>query len=190
MLVPAEQKPAVLEAVAAMAAGMAVGDTRDPATVVGPVVSNASRARIEDLVAQGTAAGGRVAAGGKRPPDRDHGYFFEPTVVDIDDNANPLAQTEIFGPVITVQGYRDLDEAVAITNDTPYDLSSGVYTRDLTVGLELTERIRTGTVQVNVGAANSFTPMGGYRRSGVGRERGVLGIRAFQQAKHVAVGTL
>ncbi len=190
MLVPTEQKGAVLDAVAAMASGMAVGDTRDATTVVGPVVSHASRARIEDLVAQGTTAGGRVAAGGTRPADRDRGFYFEPTVVDIDDNANPLAQTEIFGPVITVQGYRDLDEAVAITNDSPYDLSSGVYTRDLTTGLDLSGRIRTGTVQVNVGAANSFTPMGGYRQSGIGRERGVLGIRAFQPAKHVTVGTL
>lgn len=190
MLVPEEQKAAVLEAVAATASGLAVGDTRDPGTVVGPVVSSASRARIEDLVAQGTASGGRVVAGGRRPEGLDRGYFYAPTVVDIDDNANPLAQTEIFGPVLTVQGYRDLDEAVAITNDSPYDLSGGVYTHDLTTGLELAGRIRTGTVHVNVGAANSFTPMGGYKQSGIGRERGVLGIRAFQQPKHLAVGTL
>ena len=190
MLVPAEQKAAVLDAVVATATAMKVGDTRDPGTNVGPVVSRASVARIEDLVAQGVDAGGRVAAGGRRPPDLDRGWFFEPTVVEIDDNANPLAQTEIFGPVITVQGYRDVDEAIAITNDSPYDLSGGVYTHDLAAGLELAKRIRTGTVQVNVGAAGSYTPMGGHKQSGVGRERGVLGIRAFQQAKHVVVGTL
>lgn len=120
----------------------------------------------------------------------DHGWYYDATVVAVDDNANPLAQTEVFGPVLTVQGYRDLDEAVAITNDTQYDLSAGVYTNDLTTGLDLVGRIRTGTVQVNTGAANAFTPMGGYKLSGVGRERGVLGIRAFQQAKHVVVGTL
>ena len=131
-----------------------------------------------------------ASRGSSRPASRDRGFYYEATVVDIDDNANPLAQTEVFGPVITVQGYADLDEAVAITNDTTYDLSAGVYTRDLGMGLDLSHRIRTGTVQVNTGAANAFTPMGGYKHSGIGRERGVLGIRAFQQAKHVVVGTL
>ncbi|MFA5883112.1 MAG: aldehyde dehydrogenase family protein [Acidimicrobiia bacterium] len=190
MLVPHGHKAAVLDAVAAAAANLTIGDTRDAATTLGPVVSAASRDRIEGLVASGTAAGGRVVVGGARPADRDRGFYYEATVVDIDDNANPLAQTEVFGPVLTVQGYRDLDEAVAITNDSPYDLSAGIYTQDLAVGLDLVGRIRTGTVQVNTGAAGSFTPMGGHKHSGVGRERGVLGIRAFQQAKHVVVGAL
>lgn len=190
MLVPEGHKAAVLDAVAAAAGGLTIGDTRDAATTLGPVVSAASRDRIEGLVARGVDAGGRVVTGGTRPASRDRGFYYEATVVDIDDNANPLAQTEVFGPVLTVQGYRDLDEAVAITNDTPYDLSAGVYTRDLTLGVELAGRIRTGTVQVNTGAANAFTPMGGYKLSGIGRERGVPGIRAFQQVKHVVVGTL
>jgi acyl-CoA reductase-like NAD-dependent aldehyde dehydrogenase len=190
MLVPADQKAAVLDALAATASSLTVGDTRDAATTLGPVVSAASRDRIEGLVAEGVDAGGRVVVGGMRPGSRDRGYYYEATVVDIDDNANPLAQTEVFGPVLTVQGYRDLDEAVAITNDTQYDLSAGVYTQDLNAGLDLARRIRTGTVQVNTGAANAFTPMGGHKHSGIGRERGVPGIRAFQQAKHVVVGTL
>ena len=157
-------------------------------TVVGPVVSAASRDRIERLVAEGIGAGGRVACGGRRPTDLDRGYFYEPTLVEVDDNANPLAQHEIFGPVVTVQGYRDLDEAIAITNDSDYDLSAGVYTSDLAAATEIVPRIRTGTVQVNTGAANAFTPMGGYKHSGIGRERGVPGIRAFQQVKHVVIG--
>jgi acyl-CoA reductase-like NAD-dependent aldehyde dehydrogenase len=190
MLVPYESKAAVLDTVAATAAALKVGDTRDPSTMVGPVVSEAARARIEGLVADGVAAGGRVVYGGQRPEHMSRGWFYEPTVVDIDDNANPLAQHEIFGPVITVQGYRDVDQAIAITNDSPYDLSGAVYTKDPAVGLALADRFRTGTVQVNVGAAGSFTPMGGYKLSGIGRERGVPGIRAFQQEKHVVVGTL
>jgi len=190
MLVPHAHKDAVLEAVAAMAGALTVGDTRDPATVVGPVVSAASRDRIERLVAEGVAAGGRVVVGGARPDHLARGYFYLPTVVDVDDNANPLAQEEIFGPVITVQGYGSIDEAVAITNDSRYDLSAGVYSADPAAGLALAPRIRTGTVQVNVGAAGSYTPMGGAKTSGIGRERGVEGIRAFQQAKHVVVGSL
>jgi aldehyde dehydrogenase (NAD+) len=188
MLVPHAKKAEVLDALAAAAPTMNVGDPFDPATTLGPVVSAGSRDRIEGLVARGVDAGGRVVTGGKRPDHMERGYYFEATVVDIDDNANPLAQTEVFGPVVTVQGYGDVDEAVAITNDSAYDLSAGVYTSDLVAGSALASRIRTGTVQVNTGMANSYTPMGGYKNSGVGRERGLLGLRAFQQAKHVVIG--
>jgi len=190
MLVPQESKAEVLDALAAAASALPVGDAHDPATIVGPVITEASRGRIEGLIADGVAAGGRVVAGGRRPDGLPRGWFLQPTVVDIDDNANPLAQHEIFGPVVTVQGYRDVDEAVAITNDSAYDLAGAIYTRDPGAGLALADRVRTGTVQVNVGAAGSFTPMGGSKLSGVGRERGVPGIRAFQQDKHVVVGTL
>ena len=188
VLVPQEHKAAVVAGLAAAAAGMKIGDTRDAATTLGPVITAQSVERIEGLVADGLAAGGKLVAGGARPEDRDRGYYYQATVVDIDDNQNPLAQNEVFGPVVTVQGYRDLDEAVAIANDSPYDLAGGVYTGDLSAGLDVAARIRTGTVSVNTHAANAFTPMGGYKYSGVGRERGVLGIRAFQQAKHVVIG--
>jgi acyl-CoA reductase-like NAD-dependent aldehyde dehydrogenase len=188
MLVPHAQKSEVLDALAAAAPTMNIGDPFDAATTLGPVVSAGSRDRIEGLVARGVDAGGRIVTGGKRPDHLERGYYFEATVVDIDDNANPLAQTEVFGPVITVQSYGDVEEAVAITNDSAYDLSAGVYTSDLAAGSALASRIRTGTVQVNTGMANSYTPMGGYKQSGVGRERGLLGLRAFQQAKHVVIG--
>ena len=120
--------------------------------------------------------------------DRGTGWFYPPTVLDIDDNASPVAQREVFGPVVTVQGYRDLDEAVAIANDSEYGLSGGIYTDDLPTGLRLANRIRSGTVQINQGCASAYTTMGGYKQSGVGRERGVPGVRAFQEVKHVVVG--
>jgi aldehyde dehydrogenase (NAD+) len=188
MLVPRDTLTTVVDAVANVAASLPIGDPHDAGTVVGPVVSAASRDRVEAIVADGIAAGGRVVCGGRRPPHLARGYYYEPTLVEIDDNANPLAQREIFGPVLTVQGYRDVDHAIAVTNDSEYDLSAGVYTSDLATGDALASRIRSGTVQVNTGAANAFTLMGGYKHSGIGRERGVPGIRAFQQPKHVVIG--
>jgi acyl-CoA reductase-like NAD-dependent aldehyde dehydrogenase len=108
-------------------------------------------------------------------------------VLVVDDNANPAAQREAFGPVITVQGYRDVDHAIEIANDSDYGLSGGVYTADLRVGMAIAERIRSGTVQVNRGASNAYTPMGGMKQSGLGRERGVAGLREYQEIKHIVV---
>jgi acyl-CoA reductase-like NAD-dependent aldehyde dehydrogenase len=102
---------------------------------------------------------------------------------------NPGNQHEFFGPVLSVLGYRDLDDAVRIANATPYGLSGGSYTGDLATGLALAGRIRSGTVQVNTGMAAGFTPMGGFKQSGYGRERGAAGIRAFQELQHVVVGS-
>jgi acyl-CoA reductase-like NAD-dependent aldehyde dehydrogenase len=188
VLVPAGAKAPVLDALAAGAPSIAMGDPQARTTVVGPVISRAHRDRIAGLVAEGVAAGGRVVVGGSTATVPTPGYYYPPTVLDIDDNANPVAQREVFGPVITVQGYRDLDEAVAIANDTEYGLSNGIYTDDLTAGEKLAARLRSGTVQVNQGAAGAYTTMGGYKQSGVGRERGVPGIRAFQEIKHVVIG--
>ena len=189
MLVPSEHVAGVVEAVAAAAANLPVGDTRDPSTVGRPGgvrrVARADRTARRRRASQPAAGSPRAASG---PSTSRRGWYYEPTVVEVDDNANPLAQNEIFGPVITVQGYRDLDEAIAITNDSQYDLSAGVYTADLAAAENLAGRIRTGTVQINAAAANGYTPMGGYKQSGIGRERGVDGLRAFQQPKHVVIG--
>ena len=86
-------------------------------------------------------------------------------------------------------GYRDLEEAIAIANHTELGLSNGIYTGDLELGLSVAERMRSGTVQINTNWASGYTPMGGYKQSGYGRERGAAGIRAFQELKHVVVGS-
>lgn len=188
VLVPAEHKITVLDALAEAVPSLVVGDPRDRATDLGPVITAAHRARVAGLVDEGVAAGARVVVGGDLGAVPSLGWFYPPTVLDIDDNSNPVAQREVFGPVVTVQGYRDADEAVAIANDTEYGLSNAVYTNDLTLGERLARRLRSGTVQVNQGAACFHTAMGGYKQSGIGRERGLAGVRAFQEMKHVVVG--
>ena len=134
--------------------------------------------------------GGKVFSGGGRPAGLDRGYYFEPTVLDLPNNANPAAQEEIFGPVIGVLGYRDLDDAVAIANDSPYGLSAQVYGADVAAAVAVGRRLRTGAVNVNTTVFSAYAPSGGYKQSGLGRERGPDGIREFQEVKHMAIGEL
>jgi acyl-CoA reductase-like NAD-dependent aldehyde dehydrogenase len=120
----------------------------------------------------------------------DKGYYFEPTVLDLPDNSNPAARDEIFGPVLGVIGYRDLDHAVEIANDSSYGLSGQVYGKDAAAAVAIARRLRTGAVTVNSGLFSAYAPGGGYKQSGLGRERGPDGIREFQEVKHIAVGEL
>lgn len=159
------------------------------ATLIGPLISAGQRDRVHGIVTDEVAAGGRLVTGGKAPEAMGRGWYYEPTVLDSPSNTNPSAQREIFGPVLTVLGYGSVEEAVAIANDHELGLSGGVYTDDLAQGLAVAECIRSGTVQVNTGWASGQTPMGGYKQSGYGRERGAPGIRAFQELKHVVIGS-
>jgi acyl-CoA reductase-like NAD-dependent aldehyde dehydrogenase len=155
---------------------------------MGPVIDAAARDRCERYVALAEEHGAKVAFGGGRPDGFDKGYWFEPTVLDLPDNANPAARDEIFGPVVGVIGYDDVDDAVAIANDSPYGLSAQVYGADLPTVTNIARRLRAGAVNVNTSLFSAYAPGGGYKQSGLGRERGVEGIRDFQEVKHVVIG--
>jgi aldehyde dehydrogenase (NAD+) len=187
VLVPNERKAEILERLVDPCSALRVGDPADPAVEVGPVISARQVARCEAAVGAALAGGGSVVAGGSRPPGLERGYFFEPTVLDVPDNSNAAAQEEIFGPVVVVLGYADLDEAVAIANDTPLGLAGGVFGPP-DRALAVARRLRTGTVNVNSGVFSAWASSGGWKRSGLGRERGREGIRAFQQHKHIGIG--
>ena len=157
---------------------------------MGPVISAAQRDKCERLVEAAEEHGGKVAVGGRRPAAFDRGYYFEPTVLDLPDNANPAAQEEIFGPVLAVIGYRDIDDAVRIANDSIYGLSGQVYGADVATAVGIARRLRTGAVNVNTTVFSAYAPSGGYKQSGLGRERGPDGIREFQEVKHMSIGEL
>ena len=125
--------------------------------------------------------GGRVAAGGRRPAHLDRGYFFEPTVLDLPDNKNPAAQEEIFGPVASIIGYRDIDHAVEMANDSTYGLSGYVFGKDADEAFAVAKRVHSGAVHVNGALSSTYAPFGGIKASGVGLERGVEGMRLFQR---------
>jgi len=187
IFVPEADKPAMLSAMASALSAAVVGPAEDPATTVGPVISRAQVERCESFVAAAVAAGGKVVAGGRRPPHLPDGFYFEPTILDVPDHTNPAAREEIFGPVVCVIGYRDIDHAVAMANDSTYGLSGHVFSKDLPRAMAVAARLRTGTVNVNGGMMSAFASSGGRKLSGLGRERGVEGLRIYQEAKCVSV---
>ena len=187
VFVPEAEKAKVLGAMQASMAHLKIGDSTDPTTTMGPVISEAQVARCERYVKLAVEAGATVVAGGKRA-DRP-GFYFEPTVLDVPDNKNPAAQEEIFGPVVAVIGYRDVDHAVEMANDSPLGLSGYVYGKDARLALDVAKRIRSGTVNVNTAMGSAYASSGGHKMSGVGRERGVEGIRAFQEIQVLNLGT-
>jgi aldehyde dehydrogenase (NAD+) len=190
MLVPRDRKDEAVEAVSRAYAGITVGAPTDPKSLMGPVISAAQRSRCEMYVTLAKKEGGSVAFGGRRPDGLDRGYYFQPTVLDLPSNTNPAAREEIFGPVISIIGYRDLDDAVRIANDSAYGLSGQVYGADVAAATAVARHLRTGAVNVNAGLFSAYAPSGGYKQSGLGRERGPDGIRAFQEVKHISIGAL
>ena len=190
MVVPRDRKDEVIDAVSAAYASITVGPPSDPSALMGPVITAAQRERCERFVALAEEQGGKVTTGGQRPAAFERGYYFEPTVLDLPDNANPAAQEEIFGPVIGVLAYDDLDDAVRIANDSVYGLSAQVFGADVSAATAVARRLRAGAVNVNTSLFSAYAPSGGYKQSGLGRERGPDGIRAFQEVKHLAIGEL
>lgn len=187
VFVPEERKAEVLAAMKASLAHAKIGDSDDPATTMGPVISEAQVQRCERYVRLAVEAGGTIVTGGKRA-DRP-GFFFEPTILDLPDNKNPAAQDEIFGPVIGVIGYRDIEHAIEMANDSRLGLSGYVHGKDARQALAVAKRIRTGTINVNAFMASANASSGGHKESGLGRERGVEGIRAFQEIQVMNLGT-
>lgn len=181
IFVPEESKAEVLAKAKELLTAIRIGRASDPATETGPVVNAAAVARCERIVGEAVAAGATVVHGGKRWTGIEGGHYFEPTLLDLPDNANPAAQEEVFGPVVSVIGYRDLDHAIAMANDSRFGLSGWVHGADKRAALKVGEAMRSGSINVNNGVTSAWASMGGIKLSGQGRERGPEGLRAFQQ---------
>ncbi len=185
IFVPEADKQATIQAMAAALEQSArIGNPADPTTTFGPVISAAQRDRCEHFVKLAVEAGGKIVTGGKQPEGIEGiegGFFFEPTILDVADNKNPAAQEEIFGPVVCVIGYRDLDHAVEMANDSVYGLSGHIFGKDVRAAIEVASKLRTGTVNVNGGLSSAYASSGGWGSSGINRERGPEGIRVYQQ---------
>ncbi|MEV8323436.1 NADP-dependent succinic semialdehyde dehydrogenase [Kitasatospora sp. NPDC056731] len=166
-----------------------VGDPMEEATDVGPLASRQGRDDLEELVEDARTHGARVECGGGRPEGWDTGYFYEPTVLTGITPAMRIHQEETFGPVATVYRVADLDEAVALANNTPFGLSSNVWTRDEGEQERFVRDIQAGGVFFNgMTASHPALPFGGVKRSGFGRELSGHGIREFCNITTVWIG--
>jgi len=158
---------------------------------MGPIASFAHRDRIERIVADARAEGGRLIAGGTRPTNAGlaKGAFYLPTIVDGIDNRWPIARNEIFGPVLCIMPFDDEDDLVNQANDSAYGLAAGIWTSDYRRAWRVAKRLQAGTVWINTYKQLSIaTPFGGYKDSGLGREKGLSGVRLYQQSKGVYLG--
>jgi acyl-CoA reductase-like NAD-dependent aldehyde dehydrogenase len=173
----------------AIASKLQVGPGMEPATEVGPLINARQRDHIEELVAAAKSSGAEITTGGRRPPARPRGYFFEPTVVTNLHADAPMIQSEIFGPVLPIVDFNDADEAIAHANRTRYGLSAYVWTNDLRTAMRAAERLEFGMVGVNEWAPQSTeVPFAGWKESGVGRESGAEGLEEYLETKLIAFG--
>ncbi|HUF52296.1 MAG TPA: aldehyde dehydrogenase family protein [Dehalococcoidia bacterium] len=174
--------------------GLKVGDPMDPATRMGPVVSDDQLNTVETYVKAGNDENATLVSGGNRITGEglDKGYFYQPTIFDNVDNRMRIAQEEIFGPVLSIIPFETADEALKIANDSMYGLAAAVWTQDIDKALKFAKNIRAGTVWVNAyHAAGALgvpvMPFGGYKQSGIGRELGMDGMEGFLETKSVSI---
>jgi acyl-CoA reductase-like NAD-dependent aldehyde dehydrogenase len=174
----------VLAGLQAAAGRLKVGDPLAPDTVVGPVISAAQRDRIESYVALGREEGGTVLAGGERP-DFDRGFWVAPTLIADAKPGMRVVQEEIFGPVVVVLPFDDDDEGIAIANGTEFGLNDYVFSGDTARALRAARRLRSGSVALNTAQQSPEAPFGGFKQSGVGRDRGSFAMYAYSELQSI-----
>lgn len=185
VLVPRTRYSEIVDTVTDLAKSLTVGDPLDPATKVGPLVSQRQRERVEGYIAKGKSEGARLTTGGSRPAGFDRGWFLEPTIfADLDNNAT-VSREEIFGPVLSLIPYGDETEAVTLANDSVYGLGGSVWSSDPERAANVARRVRSGTVGINHYVNDPVAPFGGIKQSGMGRELGPEGLHAFQAYKTI-----
>ena len=187
MLIPEAMLDDATKFAVAAAESMTTGDPQNEEIFLGPISNQTQYEKVQSLIQEGIAEGATLACGGTgRPNGLEKGFYVKPTVFTNVNNKMTIAREEIFGPVICLIPYKNLDEAVEIANDSPYGLSSMISCADETKGHEIAKRIRTGQVIVNRQSRGDFpAPFGGFKMSGNGREHGTFGINEYLEVQAV-----
>lgn len=184
VLVPRSRHDEIVQAMVDVAATFTPGLPGDPETKIGPLINAAQHAKVTAYIERGKADGATAVlevAG----PEIGTGNWVGPTIFTGVTNEMAIAREEIFGPVISVIAYDDVDEAIAIANDSDYGLAGSVWTADVPRGVEIAKQIRTGTMGINWYAIDPSAPFGGYKNSGIGRENGREGLESYLEHKSI-----
>jgi aldehyde dehydrogenase (NAD+) len=187
MLVPLTKMKEAAEIAKSVADKAKPGDPRSADTTMGPVVNRVQWEKIQGLIKKGIDEGATLVANGLgRPDGLNKGYYVRPTVFADVSNEMTIAREEIFGPVLSIIGYKNEDDAVRIANDTPYGLAGYVSSGDVERARRVARRMRAGNVNLNGAANERAAPFGGYKKSGNGREWGRFGVEEYLEVKAVA----
>jgi aldehyde dehydrogenase (NAD+) len=186
MLVPRRLQAEIVDRAHAAVEQQRLGPPSDQDTTIGPLISAAQAERVGAIVRDAHAQGASLVCGGAERPERfERGFYVQPTVFCDVENAMPIAREEIFGPVLTILPYDDVEQAVAIANDTPFGLHGAVFSGDPSRALAVARRLRTGMVDINGAPLNPEAPFGGRKQSGLGRELGVWGLQEYLEPKAI-----
>ncbi|TIT80674.1 MAG: aldehyde dehydrogenase family protein [Mesorhizobium sp.] len=189
MLVPRQLHEKAIGMAKRAAESVIIGDVNDEATTLGPVMNERQFERVNSLIESAVQEGATLVTGGPgRPSSLNRGFFVKPTVFGHVTADMTVAREEMFGPVVSLIPYDSVDEAIEITNDTPYGLAAYLQTKDLGAAKRVASKLRAGQVMINYPAWDASAPFGGFKQSGNGRECGEFGFEAFLEVK--AIGGL
>lgn len=190
MIVPAHLHDLALEIAVDEASKFVPGDPMSEATTLGPLAFGAHCERVRDYIRIGQAEGARLATGGaEMPKGVEQGYFVQPTVFGNVQPGMRIAQEEIFGPVLSILPCRNEAEAVAMANDSIYGLNGAVWSADMARAVQIGRQLQCGKVDINGGGFNLNAPAGGFKQSGIGRERGHYAMEEFLEVKALQFGS-
>ncbi len=186
VLTPESRYVDTVDALAEMFSDLSVGDPDDAGNYIGPLVSERQQQRVMEYIDIGIAEGAEPVVGGAgRPDGTAAGWYVRPTLFADVENSMRIAREEIFGPVLCVIPYRDERDAIEIANDSPFGLAGSVWTADRAHGREIADHLRTGMVGINGFGPDLWSPFGGYKQSGIGREYGPIGLSGYLEYKSI-----